>query len=115
MNQSVVLEKGAVPRREGVPRLPARMLLAAVPVLSLGVLGCVPALVLALYRGTRADWLAALLLTAVSVAWCFQIALTPVETTGGAFLLDLTLLALSTVGAAGHVLLARGAGKGRGE
>ncbi|NML53155.1 hypothetical protein HHL19_30315 [Streptomyces sp. R302] len=111
MNQPVVLEKGAVPRREGPPRLPARAALAAVPVFSLGVLGWVPALVLALYRGTRADWLAALLFTAVSVGWCFQVALTPVDTSGGAFLLDVLLLAVSTVGAAVHVLLARGKGR----
>ncbi|MFF5505472.1 hypothetical protein [Streptomyces roseolus] len=112
MNQPLVLEKGAaIPRREGPPPLPARAALAAVPVFSLGVLGWVPALVLALYRGTRADWLAALLLTAASVGWCFQVALTPVDTSGGAFLLDVVLLALSTVGAAVHVLLARGKGR----
>lgn len=111
MNQPVVLEKGAVPRREGPPPLAARAALAAVPVCSLGVLGFVPALALALYRGTRADWLAALLFTAVSVGWCFQIALTPVDTSGGTFLLDLLLLTVSTAGAAGHVLLARGKGR----
>ncbi|MEU2507709.1 hypothetical protein ABZ621_23775 [Streptomyces sp. NPDC007863] len=111
MNHPVVLEKGAVPRREGPPALPARAALAAVPVFSLGVLGWVPALALALYRGTRADWLAALFFTAVSVGWCFQVALTPVDTSGGAFLLDVVLLALSTAGAAGHVLLARGKGR----
>ncbi|WP_225801398.1 hypothetical protein [Streptomyces sp. NK15101] len=110
MNQAVLLEKGAEPpRRTGLPGLRVRAALAAVPLLSLGVLGLVPSLVLALRRGTRGDWLAALLFTAVSVGWCFQIALTPVETSGVPYLLDVLLLATSTVGAAVHCLAVRDA------
>ncbi|MGW5776777.1 hypothetical protein [Streptomyces sp. NPDC003863] len=108
MNQAVPLEKGAEPpRRTGLPGRWARAALAAVPLLSLGVFGLVPSLVLALRRGTRGDWLAALLFTAVSVGWCFQIALTPVETSGVPYLLDVLLLATSTVGAAVHCLVVK--------
>ncbi|WP_159026455.1 hypothetical protein [Streptomyces vietnamensis] len=115
MNQAVSLEKGAEPpRRTGLPVLWVRTVLAAVPLLSLGVLGLVPSLVLALRRGTRGDWLAVLLFTAVSVGWCFQIALTPVETHGAPYLLDVVLLATSTVGAAVHCLTAKDAKDAKG-
>ncbi|MEU2118717.1 hypothetical protein ACFWV1_06560 [Streptomyces sp. NPDC058700] len=120
MNEAVHWEKGAElphpegaepPRTEELPGRWARAGLALVPPLSLGVLGFVPSLTLALRRGTRGDWLAALLFTAVSVGWCFQIALTPEETHGLPYLLDLVLLATSTVGAAAHCLFARETGR----
>ncbi|WP_405854138.1 hypothetical protein OG361_16080 [Streptomyces sp. NBC_00090] len=106
MNQAA-FEKGVEPpRRKGLPGPLPRVALASVPLVSLGVLGLVPSLVIALRRGTRGDWLAALLFTAASVGWCFQIALTPEETHGFPYLLDLLLLATSTLGAAAHCLLA---------
>ncbi|MBX9424785.1 MULTISPECIES: hypothetical protein [Streptomyces] len=112
MNEAVHWEKGAEsPRPKELPGRWARSALALVPPLSLGVLGFVPSLTLALRRGTRGDWLAALLFTAVSVGWCFQIALTPEETHGFPYLLDLVLLATSTVGAAAHCLFARETGR----
>ncbi|MFF1509143.1 hypothetical protein [Streptomyces sp. NPDC058326] len=120
MNEAVRWEKGAeLPQPEGAEsphhrELPGRWIrtgLALVAPLSLGVLGFVPSLTLALRRGTRGDWLAALLFTAVSVGWCFQIALTPEETHGFPYLLDLVLLATSTVGAAAHCLFVGEAGR----
>ncbi|MFJ8662210.1 hypothetical protein [Streptomyces sp. NPDC093795] len=130
MNEAVSREKGAEPPhseepphreespyreerplRDELPGRWARTGLALVPPLSLGVLGFVPSLTLALRRGTRGDWLAALLFTAVSVGWCFQIALTPEETHGFPYLLDLALLATATVGAAAHCLSVKEAGR----
>ncbi|MFC9795949.1 hypothetical protein [Streptomyces sp. NPDC057695] len=109
MNQAVHLEKGAEsPRPEELPGRPARIGLALVPLLSLGVLGLVPSLAYALRRGTRGDWIAALLFTGASIAWCFQIALTPEETHGVPFLLDAVLLAATTLGAAAHCLAVKG-------
>ncbi|MFD9303252.1 hypothetical protein ACFWCB_11445 [Streptomyces sp. NPDC060048] len=87
-----------------MPGLFARVLLAAVPVLSLGMLGAVPSLVIAWRRGTRTDWLTALVFTSAMVGWWFQIALTPVETQGWAFGVDILVLATSTVGATAHCL-----------
>ncbi|MFC9385261.1 hypothetical protein [Streptomyces venezuelae] len=112
MNQAVRLEKGAVPARPKVlPGRPVRIGLALVPLLSLGVLGFVPSLTLALWRGTRADRLAAVLFAAVSVGWCLQIALTPEETHGFSYLLDVVLLAASTLGAAAHCLIVKESGR----
>ncbi|MFE5734001.1 hypothetical protein ACFQ7A_24215 [Streptomyces sp. NPDC056528] len=106
MNQAAFEKDAKPPRRRELPGALPRLALALVPPLSLGVLGFVPSLVLALRRGARADWLAALLFTALSVGWWFQIALTPEETHGLAYLLDLLLLTGSTVAAAAHCLLA---------
>ncbi|WP_329279557.1 hypothetical protein [Streptomyces sp. NBC_00691] len=112
MNQAVRLEKGAdSPRSKELPGRPARVALALVPPLSLGVLGFVPSLVFALRRGTRGDRLTALLFTAASVGWCFQIALTPEETHGFAYLLDVLLLAVTTLGAAAHCLTVKRSGR----
>lgn len=82
-----------------------RMLLAAIPVASLGLLSPVPSLVIAARRGARADWAAFAAFTAVALAWILQIALTPEETHGFQFVADLLLLLLSTAGAAVHCLL----------
>ncbi|MET9801461.1 hypothetical protein [Streptomyces sp. NPDC006368] len=104
-------ETVAEPMRGSAPGPLPRLLLAAVPVVSLGMLGAVPALVVAWRRGTRADWLAAVAFTAVTVAWLFQAVLTPVETHGWQFAADVVLLFLASVGAALHCLLtARPAG-----
>ncbi|WP_175439031.1 hypothetical protein [Streptomyces vilmorinianum] len=90
-----------------LPGIRARLALAVVPLLSLGVLGVVPSLVLALRRGTRGDWLAAVAFTAVTVGWWFQVGLTPEGTRGAQFALDVLLLFGSTVGAAVHCLVVR--------
>ncbi|MBT2452944.1 hypothetical protein J7F03_39140 [Streptomyces sp. ISL-43] len=74
------------------------------PVLSLGVLGAVPSLVIAWRRGTRADWVTALAFGFAMVGWWFQAALTPVDTEGWQAGLDFLLLAVSTAGAAVHCL-----------
>ncbi|MFD6890618.1 hypothetical protein [Streptomyces sp. NPDC059957] len=104
---TAAVESAAPPRERTLPGLLPRALLAAVPVLSLGVLGAVPSLVIARRRGARADWLAALLFGCVTVAWWFQIALTPEETHGWQFGIDVLLLFLSTAGAALHCLFAK--------
>lgn len=104
---TAAVESAAPPRERTLPGLLPRVLLAAVPVLSLGVLGAVPSLVIARRRGARADWLAALLFGCVTVAWWFQIALTPEETHGWQFGIDVLLLFLSTAGAALHCLFAK--------
>ncbi|MEV7865817.1 hypothetical protein AB0P17_06875 [Streptomyces sp. NPDC088124] len=82
-----------------------RALLAAVPVASLGILGFVPSLVIAIRRRGRAHWLISGAFTAVTVAWVAQIALTPDETHGLEFLADMALLLTTTAGAALHSLL----------
>ncbi|MFV2117303.1 hypothetical protein ACE14D_02180 [Streptomyces sp. Act-28] len=101
-------ETVAEPVRGVAPGLLPRVLLAVVPVVSLGMLGAVPSLVVAWRRDTRADWLAAVAFTAVTVAWLFQAVLTPVETHGWQFAADTVLLSLATVGAALHCLLVAG-------
>ncbi|MBT2539181.1 hypothetical protein J7E99_00295 [Streptomyces sp. ISL-44] len=107
MKDTVAIESADQPGGGTVPGLLPRVLLAAVPVLSLGVLGAVPSLVIAWRRGARADWLAALVFTSVTVGWWFQIALAPEETHGWQFGADALLLSLSTVGAALHCLLVK--------
>ncbi|MCI3272562.1 hypothetical protein [Streptomyces cylindrosporus] len=84
-------------------RLPAvRAGFAALPVLSLGLLCPVPSLVLALRRRARADWLAFGGFSAVFVAWLTELALTPDDTHGALFGVDLLLITLSMAGAAAH-------------
>ncbi|MER5429273.1 hypothetical protein [Streptomyces sp. NPDC002588] len=80
----------------------ARIGFAALPVVSLGLLCPVPSLVLALRRRTRADWWAFAAFSAVLTAWGTELALTPVDTHGPLFALDLLLIALSMAGAAAH-------------
>ncbi|MEU6139194.1 hypothetical protein ABZ848_02415 [Streptomyces sp. NPDC047081] len=84
-------------------RLPAvRAGFAALPVLSLGLLCPVPSLVLALRRRARADWLAFGGFSAVFVAWLTDLGLTPDDTHGALFGVDLLLITLSMAGAAAH-------------
>ncbi|MEU9862729.1 hypothetical protein AB0D99_17840 [Streptomyces sp. NPDC047971] len=108
MKQAVASEIAAPPSTgSALPGVPARVALAVVPLLSLGVLGLVPSLVLALRRGTRGDWLAAVAFTALSVGWWFQVALTPEGTEGAQFALDVLLLGGSTLAATAHCLAVR--------
>jgi hypothetical protein len=94
-----VLRASAAP----VLRTPAvRAGFAALPVVSLGLLCPVPSLVLALRRRTRADWLAFAGFTAVLAAWITELALTPVDTHGALFGVDLLLVTLSMAGASAH-------------
>ncbi|WP_460066458.1 hypothetical protein [Streptomyces sp. YKOK-I1] len=87
----------------GTPRSPSWAdRFAALPVLSLGLLCPVPSLVLALRRRTRADRRASAFFGAVLAAWTAERALTPVDTHGALFGLDVLLIALSTAGAATH-------------
>ncbi|MGW6689382.1 hypothetical protein [Streptomyces sp. NPDC054961] len=104
MKDAVADESAARPGDGALPGLLPRVLLATVPVLSLGLLGALPSLVIAWRRGTRADWLTALVFTAVMVGWWFQLALTPVETEGWQAGADFLLVAFSTAGAAVHCL-----------
>lgn len=84
-------------------RMPAvRAGFAALPVVSLGLLCPVPSLVLALRRRTRADWLAFAGFSAVLAAWIAELALTPVDTHGVWFGVDLLLITLSMAGASAH-------------
>ncbi|MEU2286016.1 hypothetical protein ABZ614_29470 [Streptomyces sp. NPDC013178] len=80
----------------------ARLGFALVPVISLGLLCPVPSLVLALRRRSRADWWAFAGFSAVLAAWLTELALTPVDTHGPPFALDLLLILLSMAGAATH-------------
>ncbi|MFD7614788.1 hypothetical protein [Streptomyces sp. NPDC059828] len=107
MNPEASAVPAAQPMKGEVPGLLPRVLLAAVPVLSLGMLGAIPSYVIASRRGTRADWVAAIVFTAATVGWVFQAALTPVETHGGQFALDLVLLGVASFGASLHCLFAR--------
>ncbi|MFE9765894.1 hypothetical protein ACFYPC_15425 [Streptomyces sp. NPDC005808] len=76
--------------------------LAAIPVASLGLLCPVPSLVIALRRGSRADWTAFGVFCAVLVAWLMELAFTPETTHGLEFADDLLLILLSMAGAAVH-------------
>ncbi|WP_019066673.1 hypothetical protein [Streptomyces hokutonensis] len=94
-----VLRASAAP----VLRTPAaRAGFAVLPVVSLGLLCPVPSLVLALRRRTRAAWLAFAGFTAVLAAWITELALTPVDTHGALFGVDLLLVTLSMAGASAH-------------
>ncbi|MFD8915091.1 hypothetical protein [Streptomyces sp. NPDC059575] len=75
---------------------------AALPLLSLGLLCPVPSLLLALRRRTRADWWAFAGFSVVLIAWTAEIELTPVDTHGVLFAVDLLLILLSMVGASLH-------------
>ncbi|MFJ7257034.1 hypothetical protein ACIQWV_31785 [Streptomyces sp. NPDC098085] len=83
-----------------------RVLLALVPVVTLGVFAFVPALVIAARRRRPADWLACAVFAVACAAWCLRIALTPAETEGPGFAVDLLLLLGTTLGAAVHSLCA---------
>ncbi|MGR6970889.1 hypothetical protein ACU639_15020 [Streptomyces cynarae] len=111
MKHDVVAARATEAVTGTVPGLLSRAALAAVPLLSLGMLGAVPSLVLAFRRGTRADWLAALVFSVVNVAWLFQVMLTPVDTHGLQYAADVLLLSASTLGAALHCLFVRPSGE----
>ncbi|MET9407081.1 hypothetical protein ABZX90_15170 [Streptomyces sp. NPDC002935] len=92
-----------------VERLPAivgpsavRAGLAALPVVSVGLLCPVPSLLIALRRGTRADWAAFGAFSAVLVAWIMQLSFTPETTHGLEFADDVLLVLVSMAGAALH-------------
>jgi len=90
---------------EGVPVLgpsAVRAGLAALPVVSLGLLCPVPSLVIALRRGARADWAAFGAFCAVLVAWVLELSFTPETTHGLEFADDLLLILVSMVGASVH-------------
>ncbi|MEW2134894.1 hypothetical protein [Streptomyces sp. NPDC005435] len=80
----------------------ARAGAAALPLLSLGLLCPVPSLLLALRRRTRADWWAFAGFSVVLAAWISQIELTPVDTHGVLFGVDVLLILLSMAGASLH-------------
>jgi hypothetical protein len=81
------------------------MLLAAVPVVSLGTLALVPSLVIAIRHRNRTNWIACAVFTAVTVGWICQLTLTAETTHGLQFLSDVLLLLVSTLGATAHSLL----------
>ncbi|MFI6861177.1 hypothetical protein ACIBKZ_14950 [Streptomyces sp. NPDC050421] len=107
--------KPAVPHAvEAGPRSPLamvmtatpRVLLAAVPVVTLGMLSFVPSLVIAARRRRTGDWAAFAGFAAANVAWVIWAALTPEETQGAEFAADLLLVLVTTLGAAAHALFA---------
>ncbi|MFE3142918.1 hypothetical protein [Streptomyces scopuliridis] len=102
---AAAIPTGHVRKSLALKSVASRTLLAAVPVVSLGVLGVVPSLVIALRRRGRAHWIACAVFTVVTVGWVVQIAVTPVETHGPLFVADFLLLLLSTLGATLHCLL----------
>ncbi|MFC3572797.1 hypothetical protein ACFOZ0_05790 [Streptomyces yaanensis] len=75
---------------------------AALPLVSLGLLCSVPSFLLALRRGGRADWWAFGAFSVVLVAWVLELALTPETTHGALFAADLLLILLSMAGASVH-------------
>ncbi|MFD6278536.1 hypothetical protein ACFWFI_23665 [Streptomyces sp. NPDC060209] len=81
-----------------------RVLVAVVPLVTLGMLAFVPSLVIALRRRRAADWLVCAGFTAVTTAWLAWAVLTPVETHGPGFAVDLLLLLGTTLGAAAHAV-----------
>lgn len=83
-----------------------RVLLAAVPVVTLGMLSFVPSLVIAARRRRPGDWAAFAGFAAADAAWVLWAALTPEETRGAEFAADLLLVLVTTLGAAAHGLLA---------
>nr|WSW68817.1 hypothetical protein OG461_22895 [Streptomyces sp. NBC_00995] len=83
-----------------------RVLLAAVPVVTLGMLSFVPSLVIAARQRRAADWAAFAGFAAANVAWLIWAALTPEETRGAEFAADLLLVLVTTLGAAAHALFA---------
>ncbi|OAH14155.1 hypothetical protein [Streptomyces jeddahensis] len=91
-----------VERLPVVGPLAVRAGLAALPVVSLGLLCPVPSLVIALRRGGRADWGAFGVFCAVLVAWVLELALTPETTHGIAFADDTLLILVSMAGASVH-------------
>lgn len=104
MKQGVAAASAARSVTGTVLRVLSRPVLAAVPVVSLGMLGAVPSMALAFRQGARADWLAALVFAAVNVAWLAQAVLTPVDTHGLQYAADVVLLLGSTVVASLHYL-----------
>lgn len=107
--------KPAVPHAvEAGPRSPLalimtvtpRVLLAAVPVVTLGMLSFVPSLAIAARRRRVVDWAAFTGFAAANAAWVIWAALTPEETRGAEFAADLLLVLATTLGAAAHALLA---------
>ncbi|MGW1124989.1 hypothetical protein [Streptomyces sp. NPDC002526] len=89
-----------------VGRATPRVLLAAVPLVTLGMLSFVPSLVLAARRRRAGDWAAFAGFASANVAWLLWAALTPEETQGAEFAADLLLVLVTTLGATAHGLFA---------
>ncbi|MFE9782372.1 hypothetical protein ACFYPA_30020 [Streptomyces sp. NPDC005775] len=100
------VEAGPRPPLARVLRATTRVLLAAVPVVTLGMLSFVPSLAIAARRRRAGDWAAFAGFAAANVAWVLWAALTPEETRGAEFAADLLLVLVATLGAAAHGLLA---------
>ncbi|MEU8698464.1 hypothetical protein AB0C61_12450 [Streptomyces sp. NPDC048680] len=83
-----------------------RVLLAAVPVVTLGMLSFVPSLVVAARRRRAFDWLVCAGFAAANAAWVAWAVLTPAQTRGAEFAVDLLLMLVTTLGAAAHALFA---------
>lgn len=110
MKSAVPVAAEAPPRSAmtAVATAAPRLLLAAVPVVTLGMLSFVPSLVIAVRRRRAPDWLACAGFAAANVAWVLWAALTPEETRGAEFAADLLLVLVTTVGAAAHAVSAGG-------
>ncbi|WP_240138344.1 hypothetical protein [Streptomyces sp. MUM 178J] len=98
---AVAAARAARPVKDALPRV----LLAAVPVASLGMLCPVPSLLIALRRQARAHWLICAGFSVIWLAWMAQALLTPVDADGLVFLMDVLLLLLATLGPAAHCLV----------
>ncbi len=94
----------AVPK--GRRRIWPRVLMALVPVLSLGLLCAVPSVVMAIRHRSRANGIACGFFAAVTVAWVVDLGLTPESAHGLEFVGDTLLELVSMAGAAVHCLLA---------
>ncbi|MFK4148003.1 hypothetical protein [Streptomyces sp. NPDC004065] len=79
-----------------------RAALAALPLLSLGLLCPVPSLVMAVRGRGGAGWWPFAAFSAVLAAWVAELALTPEDTHGPLFAADLLLISLSMAGASVH-------------
>ena len=94
-----------VAHRTSALRWAARILVALVPIATLGLLSWVPSLVLAVQRRRRAEWTAFLSFGLVWLLWIADLSISHDIGSGVRFALNVLLMAAGMGGAAMHYLL----------